>query len=406
MKTCIPLLLLLVLTIHPGRAQYSGKSFTITVGNGTFFTLHAEGHPDEGEGIFYKHASYIQPDKSFTYEIKNTNVFKGVEGHLKLKASKDEVPGGVDIYFDNPAVGSMKYSATADWPYVVRYVVPPREDGNSIWVEIKVDTTKSTTRPVPLKGQGSSSPKPNPDELIPPVINFDWEVTQRLPKEDDDEKNGKGYKNVTYFFTSSGDYAAVKPEDKSFTLMIYSPKGHTWIFDDKKKTITVMSMHKTVGEGGAMGKEIAEKIKKEPIAKDKEPGFSVSKTGKTKTILGLYKAEEFEIKNTEVIGTSKKAGTMSFWYVTVPFDPVKIYTMGAGRPADMSKIQNDPKMKRNPAAIPLLNKNYLWVETEGGGIKGLETIEIQKRYNTIYTAGYKIKVMNSLKDMLKGDDDN
>jgi len=404
MKTFVPLVLLSVLTIHPGRAQYSGKSFTITVGNGAFFTLHAEGHPDEGEGIFYKHASFIQPDKSFTYEIKNTNVFKGVEGHLKLKASKDEVPGGVDIYFDNPAVGSMKYSATADWPFVVRYVVPPREDGNSLWIEISVDTVRSKGKPVPLKGQGSSNP--NPDELIPPVINFDWEVIQRLPKGEEEEKEGKGYKKMTYFFTSKGDYAAVKPEDKSFTLMIYSPKGHTWIFDDKKKTITVMSMARIVGEGGTMGKALPEKTKKAPIAKDGEGKFTVSKTGKTKTILGLYKAEEYEIKNTEVIGTSKKTGTMSFWYVTVPFDPVKIYTMGAGRPADMSKIQNDPKMKRNPAAIPILNKNYLWVETEAGSIKGLETISIEHKFNTIYTAGYKIKVMNSLKDMLKGDDDN
>jgi hypothetical protein len=83
--------------------------------------------------------------------------------------------------------------------------------------------------------------------------------------EDDDDNKGKAYKEVTYLFTSNGDYAAVKPEDADFSLMIYSKKGYTWIIDDNKKTITVMSMPKTVGEGAAMGKGIAEDIKKAPL---------------------------------------------------------------------------------------------------------------------------------------------
>ena len=66
---------------------------------------------------------------------------------------------------------------------------------------------------------------------------------------------------------------------------------------------------------------------------------------------------------------------------------------------------NNPKLKNNMFSIPVLNKDYLWVETETGGLKGMETIEIKKVNNTIYTAGYKIKVVNSLKDMLKADND-
>jgi hypothetical protein len=258
-----------------------------------------------------------------------------------------------------------------------------------------------------IGGYYPASAQDSMDEPIPTEINFDWQVTQRLQKDDDDKNDGKGYKYVTYFFTSTGDYAAVKPEDKSFSLMIYSKKGHTWIFDDKKKTITVMNMPKTVGEGGLMGKKIAEDIKKAPLRKDKDDeAFTITKTGKTKNILG-YTAAEFEMKNNKVLTTKNaaKSGTMSFWYVKAPFDPVKIYTMGAGRPADMSKLQNNPRMKNNMAAIPVLNKNYLWAETESGSIKGLETIEIKKVNNTIRTAGYKIKVMKSLKDMMTDTDD-
>ncbi|MEO6357868.1 MAG: hypothetical protein ABIU77_21675, partial [Ferruginibacter sp.] len=84
----------------------------------------------------------------------------------------------------------------------------------------------------------------------------------------------------------------------------------------------------------------------------------------------------------------------------------KIYTMGVGRPADLSKLQNDPRMKNNITAIPVLNKNYLWVEMDAGGKTGLETTSIKKVNNTVHTAGYKIKVITSFKDMMKGDDGN
>ncbi|MBX9785507.1 MAG: hypothetical protein K2X48_19670, partial [Chitinophagaceae bacterium] len=319
--------------------------------------------------------------------------------------------GRGNIYFSNPAVGDLTCTVNADWPYKVEFFAGPKRNlSPNAWILITVDTaTYGKSGPSGMKGEINNNSKPGVDEPIPTIINFDWQVTQRMRKdEDDDDNNGKAYNEVTYYYTSNGDYAAVKPEDKSFSLMVYSKKGHTWMFDDKKKIITVMNMPKTVGEGGMMGKAIAEKINKAPIAKDKDDeSFTITKTGKTKNILG-YTADEYVLKSDKVISSdmSSKTGTASFWYAKVPFDPVKIYTMGVGRPPDLSKIQNDPKMKNNLFAIPILNKNYLWIETEAGNIKGLETTEIKKVNNTINTAGYKIKVMNSLKDMFKGEDDN
>lgn len=408
--SCILISLFRINVNYASAQLVSRRNFEIIVGNSTFFNLLGEGHPKQG--IFTNYKSNVPKGSSVTYLCAHEKTLfpEGVEGHLIFKADKNEVPGIVDIYFDNPASGDLTVTIDAQWPYIVKYIdKPDRSRTPNVYIQISVDTVNhGSLPPVRLHSEGSSNSIPNMDEPIPAVINFDWEVIQHLPKDEEDEKNGKAYKQVTYFFTNSGDYAAVKPEDKSFSVMIYSKKGHTWIFDDKKKTITVMSMPKTVGEGGMMGKEIAEKIKKAPLAKDKrDDEFTIKKTGKTKNLLG-FTSDEFEMKSNKMNASANaaKTGTISLWYANVPFDPAKIYTMGVGRPADLSKIQNDPKMRNNMAAIPVLNKNYLWVEMESGGKNGMETIEIKKVNNTIYTAGYKIKVMNSLKDMLKGDEDN
>lgn len=225
------------------------------------------------------------------------------------------------------------------------------------------------------------------DEPIPAILTFDWQVTQLTGSDEDDEAQ-----EVTYYFTTSGDYAAIKPKDKSFSLMVYSKKGHTWMFDDKGKTITVMSMPKVVGQGGLAAKQMAEHYKKSPLKKDTdEEHLSIRKTGRTREIAG-YTADEYEMKNTEV--SSGKSGTAAFWYARVPFDPVKIYTMGVGRPADLDKLRNDPKMKNNITAIPVLNTNYLWVETEAGGKKGLQTLSITKSTIAIHTDGYTVKSLH------------
>jgi hypothetical protein len=392
------------------------KHFSIYVDNVSNFDIKCLGKTEKGGGIFAKYSSGIKAHQKTLFVVDGEKGLfpKGVEGTVAITLPGYD--GHVILYFDNPGVGSPKFEIQdVTYPFYanefsvgdIQEVIVLKE--KAVAVRINVDTANDHKPPVPLPATGNSKPVLNMDEPIPPVINFDWQVTQRMHKDEDDENNGKAYKEVTYFFTNNGDYAAVKPEDKSISLMIYSKKGHTWIFDDKKKTITVMNMPKTVGEGGVMGKEIAEKINKAPLKKhyDDEEKFTITKTGKTKNILG-YTADEYEMKNNKIITSSNasKTGTMSLWYAKVPFDPVKIYTMGVGRPADISKIQNDPKMKNNMFAIPVLNKNYLWVETEAGGKTGMEVTEIKRVNNTIYTAGYKIKVMKSLKDMLKGDEEN
>lgn len=236
--------------------------------------------------------------------------------------------------------------------------------------------------PATYTGTHSSQP-PQDDEPIPTSITFAWQVTQVTGGED-------GQQEVTYYFTTSGDYAAVKPQDKSFSLMVYSKKGHTWMFDDKTKTVMVMNMPRVVGVGAQASKEMAEHYNKGPLKKDKDDEhITIQKTGRTREIAG-YTADEYQMTNTN----AKKTGTASFWYAKVPFDPVKIYTMGAGRPADLDRLRNDPKMKDNITAIPVLNPNYLWVETEAGGKKGLQTLSIRKTPITVNTGGYTVRSLH------------
>jgi hypothetical protein len=329
------------------------RNFVISVTNNTFFNLFAEGMPKAGEGIFLSYNSLVKINDSRDYYCKQTNVFKGVEGHLKFKADNNEVPGMIDIYFDNPATGDLTCTVNAEWPYKVKFISGPKRNlSPNATIVITVDTVNhGPIKPPGIAVAGSSSnPAINMDDPIPSVINFDWEVIQRLPKDENDENNGKAYKQVTYFFTSNGDYAAVKPDGGSLSLMVYSKKGHTWMFDDTKKVITVMNMPKTVGEGGVLGKELAEKIKKAPLAKDKDDEtFTITKSGKTKTLFG-FTAVEYLMISSKVNSSNKKAEAVSSWYAIVPFDPVKIYTMGVGRPADLSKLQNDPRMKKIPNA--------------------------------------------------------
>jgi hypothetical protein len=408
MKRSIYYIAILFIVISNNKA-IAQRNCDIWIMNSTFFNIKADGYPEKGEGIFINYQSIIEKGKEVHYSCHQDNTLKGVEGHLKLRAYNGEVSGIIDIYFDNPAIGDLTFTVNADWPFVVENIhgTPKRNQSPNAWINIKVDTTRNTNPVNPLTGSGHTSPKQNLEEPIPPVINFDWQVVQRIPKDEDDDNDGKAYNEVTYFFTSSGDYAAIKPTDKSFNLMIYSKKGYTWMFDDKKKIITVMGMPKIVGEGAVLGKEVATKINKAPLNKGKDEMFTITKTGKTKPFLS-YTADEYLMKNNKVIASSNTShtGTASFWYVKVPFDPIKIYTMGAGRPADLNKLQNDPRMKNNITAIPVLNKNYLWVETDMGGKKGLETLSIERKNNTVYTAGYKVKQIKNLKDAIQGGDDN
>jgi len=227
--------------------------------------------------------------------------------------------------------------------------------------------------------------------VLPAEIKFDRQVVQQTNGED-------GIATTTYYFTTDGSYAMMKrqePGDDDKATILYTKDGKTCIIDEKRKTITIMNMPRVVGEGAQASKEVAEKISKKPLPKDNDKyKMTATATGKTKTICG-YTSYEYEVKN--------EGGKSSWWYAKVDFDPILVYTMGVGKMGDVSKIKNDPAMKTNPAAIPVINKNYFWAEVELNGKKGMETKSITKTVTTFSTTGYKIQNMSKmgLKEVIK-----
>jgi len=228
---------------------------------------------------------------------------------------------------------------------------------------------------------------------LPSVIVFNREVIQQVNGEE-------GKRTMTYYFSENGDYAAMKPDakdDSQLSLMVYNIDGSTLMFNDAEKTITIMKMPKIIGEGAEMSKELAEKISHKAIkptnTKDK---ISAKPTGKTKTICG-YNAVEYEVKT--------EGGTSFWYYAKVDFNPIKIYTMGAGNSGTHAAIKAKSKqqLEDNPMAIPVFNKNYLLAEVNSGGSKDIETKSITKKIISVSTVGYKIIDMSKmgLGDMIK-----
>ena len=214
---------------------------------------------------------------------------------------------------------------------------------------------------------------------LPSTILFERKVIQQTNGE-----KGKG--TTTYYFTINGDYAMAKREsdgEDEKSTVLYTKEGQMCMINEKEKVIMIMNMPKMISDGAQMGKELAEKIKKQPLTRDDKEKMTVTKTGKTKTICG-YPAYEYEIKN--------EKGQSSWWYVKADFNPIKIYTAGAGNSATAANIKDkEASLKNNPMAIPVLNQNFLMAEMEAGGIKGFETTSITATTFAFSTAGYTVR---------------
>ena len=223
---------------------------------------------------------------------------------------------------------------------------------------------------------------PNTPITVPASIKFEKNIVQKI-------NSGKKERQMNYFFTGNGDYAAIKPEEKGSTsLIIYTKGGNMLIVNEKDKTIMVMNMGKFIGDAARIGKEMAEKRKDHPANKDSmSVKSSFSKTGKTKTICG-YPAEEYEIKS--------EKGVMSVWYLKADFDTQLIYTMGMGNMGGQPALKNTEAVDKDFSGIPAFAKNYFMAEMERNGKKSVETISITKTDYSFSSAGYTIVDMGKL----------
>jgi hypothetical protein len=214
---------------------------------------------------------------------------------------------------------------------------------------------------------------------MPAEIKFDKNVVQKM----DGEKNG----TLSYYFTTNGDYAALKPDSKEGALIIYTKEGNMLIVSDKEKSIIVMNMKKFVTDAAAKAKEM--NIDKTSPKKDSTGAKSnFRKTGNTKTICG-YPAEEYEI-------TSEK-GKMNIWYLKADFDSALLLSMGMGKGAGAGPRSSAGG--NDLSNIPGIGKNFFMAEMEKNDKKVIETVSITKTDFTFSSTGYTVR---DLSDMMKG----
>jgi hypothetical protein len=207
---------------------------------------------------------------------------------------------------------------------------------------------------------------------MPAEIKFDKTVVQKI----EDKKTA----TLSYYFTANGDYAAMKPDNKEGTLIIYTKEGNMLIVSEKEKTIIVMNMK------GFLNKA-KDYVRDKNYTKDSAASkTSFKKTGNTKTICG-YPAEEYEI-------TSEK-GKMNVWYAKVDFDSALALSMGMARGPGMKS----PSPGTDLEGIPGVGKNLFMAEMEKNDKKIIETVSITKTDFSFSSGGYTVRDMS---EMMKG----
>jgi hypothetical protein len=225
---------------------------------------------------------------------------------------------------------------------------------------------------------------------VPDTYNFDYEVVQQVK----DQKSSGNPKLLTYYYTQSGDYMGIRPNDDKTKLLVFTKDGVNVIIDDQKKTIIAMRLGNLIGD---LGKAFAGQNKTNgapgALKPDSSGKVQSMKTGNTKQICG-YPAEEYRY-------TNNKGQTGSVWCAKVDFNASLFYMMGAmsgGRPGMSKYPQSDNYPAFNDPHLLLAESS----SAEHPG-EGIVTQSISKKTTAFVTKGYTINNMSNmgLKEMME-----
>ncbi len=210
---------------------------------------------------------------------------------------------------------------------------------------------------------------------MPAEIKFNKIVVQKV----EDKKTS----TISYLFTSSGDYMAIKPDSKEASLIIYTKDGDMMAVNERDKSIIVMNLKKFMVSMANAAKDMKDKKgTKDSVA----AGTNFKKTGRTKSI-GGYTAEEYEIKrNSDVIHV---------WYLKTDFDANLLGYFGFGKMGNMPG-SNPSGAPSAPADMPNLGRNYMVAEMEKNGKTMIETESIDKTDFSFSSSGYTVRDMTNL----------
>jgi hypothetical protein len=222
---------------------------------------------------------------------------------------------------------------------------------------------------------------------LPDTYRFDFEVDQLVTG----RKNAMDTSTIRFYYTKSGDYAAVslsaKGKMKGNMFVVLTREGNVVVMNDHKKNITIISLRKMTADMASLFKY----IKMDSLMANmhrKSDGKEVQsiKTGNTKTI-GNYTTEEYTV-------TGKKAGKATIWLAKVDFKTQGDYLTGVIG-ANFIGMMGAGKQQDHPLMQALMQPKTLVTSietTDSTGTKrnDLQTISIGTTTMTVSTIGYSV----------------
>jgi hypothetical protein len=225
-----------------------------------------------------------------------------------------------------------------------------------------------------------------PSYSLPDTYRFDYDVTQVMA----DKKTPADSSVMHFYFTKSGDYAATRTSPKDATkgnlLIVFTREGQTIIFDEHRKTITVLSIRKLVSDLAGMAKWIKmDSLMAHMHHTTDGKDFQSMKTGKSKQ-MGSYTSEEYTVS-----GNQGHHG--SVWCAQVDFNTPVDYILGATG-GNFLKMMGGG-MATHPLLQTLTKPKTLVTSfsmVDSSGMQGIEmhTLGIDQTSMAVSTSGYAV----------------
>jgi hypothetical protein len=221
---------------------------------------------------------------------------------------------------------------------------------------------------------------------LPDRFQFDYTVTQtvRHPKKVPDSSV------MHFFYTKSGDYAGAgisrNANSTGNLFIVLTREGNSIIFDERNKSITVISIRKLVSDLAGLTKwikmdSVIANMRKRTDGKE----MNSVKTGNHKQV-GNYTAEEYMV-------TDSRGHKGTVWCAKVDFSTQGDYILGAVGGNFIKMMSSN--MANHPLLQALTQPKTLITEIEFNDSTGARKMELQTKSidqltKTVSTAGYSL----------------
>jgi len=221
---------------------------------------------------------------------------------------------------------------------------------------------------------------------LPDNFQFDYGVTQTVHH----AKKIPDSSVMHFYYTKSGDYAGAEISkginNRGNLFIVLTREGNTVIFDDRNKTVTVISIRKLASDLAGLTKWIRmDSVMANIRRKGEGKEIKTVKTGNHKQ-LGDYTVEEYQV-------TDSRGHKGSVWYSNVDFDTQGDYIKEAIGGNFVKMLGSN--MASHPLLQTLTQPRVLVTEIEFSDSTGsrrmeMQTQSIERLTKTISTGGYSL----------------